>query len=290
MRLDKTLPGSSSISLGSETVPFTMDAEIGHMTLDEAIASGLFDLPDEPGMVSIPVTMQVAIPGHLLQPPSSPPLPAERHGSSAVPTGGRRPRTRFGNYPKAIAARNIARTLQDMLGPSRAAEDASFREMLKAIRPMRTQTAPTPELEPPSLPHAPSIDTNSVALPRIVADTAPPATGPGNPPDAASMRHDSTSLHAPAPVGGADADKPGPVASWLRSEFGDVDPDHWASVSAAADGTPIRAAVFRTRSFAEPGSAGTAESMKQSIVYSDTPQSKTVFHTTDKTETFRSDR
>jgi hypothetical protein len=33
-----------------------VQAEISHMTLEEATASGLFDLPDEPGMVRIPIT------------------------------------------------------------------------------------------------------------------------------------------------------------------------------------------------------------------------------------------
>ncbi len=54
-------------SLGDESISMTMQAEASHMTLDEAIASGLFDIAEEPGMIRIPITLNVMIPGHLLQ-------------------------------------------------------------------------------------------------------------------------------------------------------------------------------------------------------------------------------
>ncbi|WP_428393929.1 hypothetical protein [Lichenicoccus sp.] len=109
MRPGRSLPGG--LSLGDGSIPFTMQAEIEHTTLDEAIASGLFDVPDGPGMVSIPVTLQVTIPNHLLQPSPLPPGPGADHVGNAVPSGARRARTRFGDYPRATAARNIARTI-----------------------------------------------------------------------------------------------------------------------------------------------------------------------------------
>lgn len=61
-----------SLSIGGENLPFTMQAEVGHMTMEDAVASGLFDMPDEPGMVRIPVTLNVRIPHSVLYPPASP--------------------------------------------------------------------------------------------------------------------------------------------------------------------------------------------------------------------------
>ena len=62
-------PGQAGLSIGSESIPFTMQVQGSHMTIDEAVASGLFDVPDEPGMVRIPISINVMIPGHLLEPP-----------------------------------------------------------------------------------------------------------------------------------------------------------------------------------------------------------------------------
>ena len=57
-----TMPAEDpSLPIDSEAVSMTVQAEIEHMTQDEAIASGLFDSPDEPGMVRIPVTIHVAV-------------------------------------------------------------------------------------------------------------------------------------------------------------------------------------------------------------------------------------
>ncbi len=38
--------GPDRLSIGGESVAFTIQAEAGHMTIDEAVASGLFDIPD----------------------------------------------------------------------------------------------------------------------------------------------------------------------------------------------------------------------------------------------------
>ena len=45
------------MSIGGESIPFTMQGEVSHMTLDEAIASGLFDMSDEPDVVRIPISI-----------------------------------------------------------------------------------------------------------------------------------------------------------------------------------------------------------------------------------------
>ena len=67
MKPERILP-TLMPSIGDESIAMTMQAEASHMTLDEAIASGLFDIAEEPGMVRIPITLNVMIPGHLLQP------------------------------------------------------------------------------------------------------------------------------------------------------------------------------------------------------------------------------
>ncbi|WP_428391266.1 hypothetical protein [Lichenicoccus sp.] len=59
-----------TMSLGGESIPMTIQAEIGHMSLDEVVASGRFDLPDVPGMVRIPVMVHVTISHALLHPPA----------------------------------------------------------------------------------------------------------------------------------------------------------------------------------------------------------------------------
>ncbi len=45
MASDQDLPGQFEMSIGDESIPRAVQAEIGHMTLEEAIASGFFDLP-----------------------------------------------------------------------------------------------------------------------------------------------------------------------------------------------------------------------------------------------------
>ena len=95
-----------TMSLGSESIPMTIQAEIGHMSLEEAVASGLFDLPDAPGMVRIPVAVHVTIPHALLKSPA--PAPAAGTGEGASPAArATRPRRRFGSYPRGIAAQRV---------------------------------------------------------------------------------------------------------------------------------------------------------------------------------------
>ncbi len=65
--MPERFPGGVTGLAGSDSVPMTIRAEIGHMSLEEAIASGLFDNPDEPGMVRIPVTIHLALTPELLE-------------------------------------------------------------------------------------------------------------------------------------------------------------------------------------------------------------------------------
>ncbi len=126
------------LSIAGEDIPFTMQAEIGHMTMDEAIASGLFDLPDEPGLVRIPVSLNVFIPNSVLHPPP-PPRASPTDTAHGVPPSSRR-RTRFGNYPKAVAARNIARTFRSPAVDQ--AERDDFRTLLGVLHPRQGPRAP----------------------------------------------------------------------------------------------------------------------------------------------------
>ncbi|WP_428390676.1 hypothetical protein [Lichenicoccus sp.] len=82
----KRLSEGLNLSIGSDSIPMTMRAEIGHMSIEEAVASRLFDLPDEPGMVRIPVTR-----------PASDAAPDET-ARAAVPPQRKAARTR-GNAP-----------------------------------------------------------------------------------------------------------------------------------------------------------------------------------------------
>ena len=146
-------PQPFSISLGDEEIPCEMQVELAHMTLEEAIASGLFELPDEPGTVQIPVTVHVSIPNHLLWPTqASPPLPpvphravGDRSGFVPIGDGARR---RFGNYPKAIAAQRIAESIRSTLGFYHDEEAAAFRAMLATVNAGRSRAAPAERFEP----------------------------------------------------------------------------------------------------------------------------------------------
>ena len=64
---EQNLRGAQAISVGGESIAMAMQAECVHLTLDEAVASGAFDMPDEPGWVRIPVTIHVMIPGEVLE-------------------------------------------------------------------------------------------------------------------------------------------------------------------------------------------------------------------------------
>ncbi len=59
--MSRMLPGDLSMSMGSESIPISIQAEIEHAALDEATASGLFDMADEPGMERIPVTIHLPV-------------------------------------------------------------------------------------------------------------------------------------------------------------------------------------------------------------------------------------
>ena len=83
MGSDQFPAGQFAMSIGGESIPFTMQAEVSYMTIDEAVASGLFDLPDEPGMVRIPISIEVMIPNHILWPPEP---AAGQHGSDNDPS------------------------------------------------------------------------------------------------------------------------------------------------------------------------------------------------------------
>ena len=106
-----------SMSIGGEAIPMTVQAEASHMTLDEAMASGLFDTADEPDLVRIPISMNVMIPAELLQPPEPLPGQSPAYSPDGVPSesSGTPSRRSFGNHPKAIAAQRIAGTFKDTL-------------------------------------------------------------------------------------------------------------------------------------------------------------------------------
>ena len=106
-----------SMSVGGEAIPMTMQAEASHMTLDEATASGLFDMADESDLVRIPISVNVMIPAELLQPPKPPPGQDPAYSLHGVPpeSSGSPLRRSFGNHPKAVAAQRIAETFKDTL-------------------------------------------------------------------------------------------------------------------------------------------------------------------------------
>ncbi len=104
------------------------------MTIDEAIASGLFDMPDEPGMVRIPISINVMIPNHLLWPPQPPEdHPSDYDDLDDAPP----PMTAEGH-----AARKIAESFHTMIGPGAAEARASFRDMLKVMHGGGRRAAP----------------------------------------------------------------------------------------------------------------------------------------------------
>ncbi len=133
------MPDKMSLSIDGENLAFTMQAEVGQMTMEEAIASGLFDLPDESDMVRIPVSLNVWLPNSILYPPAPPPEPSPTDSTLGVPPGGAR-RTHFGNYPNAIAAQNIARTFQSP--PEAQAERDRFHALVGVLQPPRGPRAP----------------------------------------------------------------------------------------------------------------------------------------------------
>lgn len=149
MASDQELPGQFTMSLGGESLPFTMQAEARHMTIEEAVASGLSNRPDEPRMVRTPITIEVMIPSNLLQPPE----PPERQPELGDPSG-------------MVGDDAIARNFRTILGPAAAEDGAAFRDMLKATRRRQGRGSPR-------LPVAEPIDTTDVDLPRIAVGGAP---------------------------------------------------------------------------------------------------------------------
>ena len=192
-------PGPFSISLGDEEIACEMQVELEHVTLDEAIASGMFELPDEPGTVQIPVTVHVSIPNHLLWPTPKPPPVAEPDravgtGWGYVPTGGGSGR-RFGNYPKAIAAENIARAIRSTLAFHGEHEAAAFRDLL-AVMHGGSRSVASPAAALPVQDDAPSFEPALRTAEGIPVQLARSRQGPaeegGDPkPEAASSALDA---------------------------------------------------------------------------------------------------
>ncbi len=139
MALDQDFPGQFEMSIGDESIPFTMQAEISHMTLEEAIASGFFDLPDEPGMIRIPVTINVEIPLHLLYPPQP---PEDRHAPDELYDVAEDEADREARRRRAAGCEFISEGIREMYGPAAAAEKAAFRDMLQVIRSGKGQGLP----------------------------------------------------------------------------------------------------------------------------------------------------
>lgn len=112
-------------SVGGESMPLAMQAEARRMSMDEATASGLFDDLDELGIVRIPINLNVMIPGDLLQPAGDHDPARSPHG--VPPDAGRPPsRRRFGNYPKAIAARRLMESVRSQMSPAAVAPAAGL--------------------------------------------------------------------------------------------------------------------------------------------------------------------
>lgn len=66
------------LSIGGMRVPFTMQAEATHVSIEEAYAAGLFEpIPDEPGMIRMPISLEVFLPYEVLNPPLPPPEPPD---------------------------------------------------------------------------------------------------------------------------------------------------------------------------------------------------------------------
>ena len=132
MASSPNLPPQLTMSLGGESVPFTVQAEGSRMSLDEAVGSGLLELPDEPGMERFAVSINVMLPHHLLQPPS--PAAADRPPAAAAGDAAPHPRHHTG----PVAAEKIATSLRRAASPEEA---SSFRSMLRATRPGRGPSA-----------------------------------------------------------------------------------------------------------------------------------------------------
>lgn len=145
MKSGPSQPGQMEMSIGGERIPFTMQAEASQMTIEEAVASRLFDMPDEPGMVRIPISMNAMIPGHLLQPPEPEPTAGHDYPRSANGVSpnapGSPPRRRFGNYPRGIAARNVMNSFRSQMSPAAVAPAAGLPAAVAAATGQDTRAA-----------------------------------------------------------------------------------------------------------------------------------------------------
>ena len=220
-----------------------MRCRLRSATFEEAIASGFFDLPDEPGMIRIPVTINVEIPLHLLYPPQPPKdqhAPDDRY-DVAEDEANREARRR-----RAAGCEFIAEGIREMCGPAAVSEKAAFRDMLQVIRGGQGQGLPAlpgDDAEEraafcdllkvihgsrgqsfPTLPAAEPVDTTDAGLPRIVVDSA----ASGNSAAATTATHASAALPTTtAPV------------SLPAARAGQAAVDGGATASAAAAPGPI---------------------------------------------------
>ena len=55
--------GGPGLSIDGMRIPFTMQAEVTHMSIEAAYAAGLFEpMPDEPGMIRMPISLECSSP------------------------------------------------------------------------------------------------------------------------------------------------------------------------------------------------------------------------------------
>ncbi|TLU71526.1 hypothetical protein [Lichenicoccus roseus] len=83
-----------------ESIPFTMQAALRLLTVDEAAASGTADPADEPAMIRFPVTVNVIVPTHLLYPPELATHRDREHQPAVTDPRARRRHTRFRSRPR----------------------------------------------------------------------------------------------------------------------------------------------------------------------------------------------
>lgn len=91
-------PDRMGLSIDGETIPFTMQAEVTHMSIEAAYAASLFEeMPDEPGMIRMPVVIHTTIPNHILYPDHYSTVPVEAADPDDVPDhpGSKRRRAAF---------------------------------------------------------------------------------------------------------------------------------------------------------------------------------------------------
>ena len=111
-----------SLSIDRETIPFTMQAEVTHMSIKAAYAAGLFEeMPDEPGMIRMPVVIHMTIPNHILYPDGYSTVPVEAADPDDVP-----------DHPASERRREAFNRMCER--PSHE-EKAEFRKLLGVLHP-----------------------------------------------------------------------------------------------------------------------------------------------------------